>query len=85
MATWSNWGGNQHADDITVMRPRSVDEVAIAVKDAADRGLRVKPIGAGHSFTGIGRPDGIQLVLDELSGLRDHDLESGVVTVGAGT
>ena len=85
MATWTNWGGNQHAGDITIARPGSVDEVAATVKDAAGAGQRVKPIGAGHSFTGIGRPEGIQLVLDQLSGLRHYDRDTGVVTVGAGT
>jgi L-gulonolactone oxidase len=85
MATWTNWGGNQHAGDITVARPRSVEEVAATVKDAAGGGRRVKPIGTGHSFTGIGRPEDIQLVLDHLSGLRDYDRDTGLVTVGAGT
>jgi L-gulonolactone oxidase len=85
MATWTNWGGNQHADGITIARPRSAEDVATTVKEAAERSQRVKPIGAGHSFSRIGRPEGIQLVLDGLHGLRDHDRSRGVVTVGAGT
>lgn len=85
MATWTNWAGNQHAGDITIARPGSAEEVAAAVKDAANTGQRIKPIGAGHSFTSIGLPDGIQLDLNGLQGLRDYDRDTGVVTVGAGT
>jgi len=85
MAKWSNWAGNQSADGISIVRPADSEEVSTTVRMAADSGGRVKPIGAGHSFTAIGRPDGIQLQLDSLSGLRVVDRESGSVTVGAGT
>ena len=85
MATWSNWAGNQTADGINVLAPRSVEEISEAVSKAAAGGQRVKPIGAGHSFTSIGRPEGTQLILDGLTGLRSVDRSSGVVTVEAGT
>ena len=54
---WSNWAGNQSADGITVTRPRGADEIARAIADARRSGRRIRPIGSGHSFTGIGRPD----------------------------
>jgi FAD-linked oxidoreductase len=85
MATWSNWAGNQAADGVTVVTPATTDDVAETVKMAAEAGQRVKPIGAGHSFTAIGRPEGTQLVLDGLSGLRSVDRENVTVTVQAGT
>lgn len=85
MATWVNWAGNQRADGIVVERPRSTDEVASVVRHAAERGRKVKAIGAGHSFTGIGKPDDIQLDLGRLSGLHACDRHTGAVTVGAGT
>ncbi|HVA75452.1 MAG TPA: D-arabinono-1,4-lactone oxidase [Acidimicrobiales bacterium] len=85
MARWSNWAGNQSADGVTVVNPRSTEEVAEAVRRAAGAKQRVKPIGAGHSFTAIGRPEGTQLVLDNLTGLRSVDRASGAVTVEAGT
>ena len=85
MATWSNWAGNQAADGINVLVPRSVEEISEVVRKAAGGGQRVKPIGAGHSFTAIGRPEGTQLILDKLTGLRSVDRSSGVVTVEAGT
>jgi FAD-linked oxidoreductase len=85
MATWTNWAGNQHADGVTIVAPGHTDEVADVVRTAAEGGRRVKAIGAGHSFTAIGRPEGVQLVLDRLSGLHCVDRASGQVTVGAGT
>lgn len=85
MTSWSNWAGNQRAEGVTVIEPRDTAEVSAAVHRAAERGQRVKPIGAGHSFTGIGKPADVQLVLDHLTGLRSVDREAGVVTVEAGT
>ena len=85
MTTWSNWAGNQRAEGITVVEPRDTEDVAAAVVRAANRGKKVKPIGAGHSFTGIGKPQDVQLVLDGMSGLRSVDRQAGIVTVEAGT
>lgn len=80
---WRNWAGNQSAL-VDVVRPGSADEVASVLTDAAARGRRVRPIGSGHSFTGIGRPDDVQLVCDRLVGVRSIG-DDGLVTVGAGT
>ncbi len=85
MATWRNWAGNQTADDVTIVHPETVDHVAAIVRGAHADGRRVKAIGSGHSFTGIGRPEGMQLVLDRLSGIQSVDRVSGQVTVGGGT
>ncbi|MGH9055892.1 MAG: D-arabinono-1,4-lactone oxidase [Acidimicrobiales bacterium] len=85
MTTWTNWAGNQVAAGVTVVRPRDAGEVASAVRDAATTGRRVKATGSGHSFTGIGRPEDVRLVLDALYGIRSIDRASGIVTVGAGT
>jgi FAD-linked oxidoreductase len=82
-ARWCNWGGNQRATP-TVVRAGSVDRVAAVLTAAAASGRRVRPVGSGHSFSGIGRPDDVQLVLDGLSGVRSVT-DDGLVTVGAGT
>ncbi|MGY1808198.1 D-arabinono-1,4-lactone oxidase [Blastococcus sp. SYSU D00669] len=80
---WRNWAGNQSAT-VDVVHPGSADEVAAVLTRAAAEGRRVRPIGSGHSFTGIGRPEDVQLVADRLVGIHDVT-ESGLVTVGAGT
>ncbi|MBV9096810.1 MAG: FAD-binding protein, partial [Frankiaceae bacterium] len=85
MPHWANWAGNQTAAPVRVETPRDTDEVVRAVKQAASERLRVKAVGAGHSFTGIAATDGVLLRLDALSGLRAVDRPSGLVTVGGGT
>ena len=77
--TWSNWAGNVTASPRDVADPADADEVAAVVTSAAQAGRRVKPIGAGHSFTAVAATDGVQLRLDKLSGLIhiDRDAQPG--------
>jgi L-gulono-1,4-lactone dehydrogenase len=82
-AGWVNWAGNQGADCDPV-HPRGSDEIVEVVLRAAEEGRRVRPIGSGHSFTGIGRPEGVQLRFDRHSDLVRLDTSSGLVTVQAG-
>jgi L-gulonolactone oxidase len=84
MTTWTNWAGTASAD-VTVVHPGSIAELTRTVAGAAERGQRVKAIGAGHSFTDIGVTDGIQLRLDRLAGIVKADRATGLVTVLAGT
>ncbi|HEY3714317.1 MAG TPA: D-arabinono-1,4-lactone oxidase [Jatrophihabitantaceae bacterium] len=88
---WSNWAGNQSVDGIAVTRPRGTDEIARAIADARRAERRIRPIGSGHSFTGIGRPDTgagrldtVQLRLDRHADLVHFDGATGQVTVQAG-
>ena len=84
MASWTNWADTAQAE-VTVATPSSVGEIGELVAAAAGRGQRVKPIGAGHSFTSIGVTDGVQLRLDRLAGIVRADRDTGLVTVLAGT
>ncbi len=81
--TWRNWGRSQSATPEFVASASSVDEIVEAVRFARDRGLRLKPIGAGHSFTAIGATGGVQLDLSALDGVLAVD--GTLVTLGAGT
>jgi len=69
---WSNWAGNQTADGISVVHPRGTDEIIRAVLGQHD-GRRLRPIGAGHSFTAIGQPADVQLQLDRHTDLVHFD------------
>ena len=80
MATWRNWSGTVVAD-IDVATPSTVGELQEIVAHNTRTGRRVKPIGAGHSFTPIGATDGVQLRLDRMQGIVRADRESGLVTV----
>lgn len=83
--TWRNWAGNQTSHPVEVMSPTTPEEVAAAVTGAGARGIPVKPVGAGHSFTSIAATDGLQLRLDGLCGVTNVDMERRRVRVLAGT
>jgi FAD-linked oxidoreductase len=80
-----NWGRNQHWTPAGVVTPASIDDLSGVLLDAKERGLRVKPIGAGHSFTSIAATDGVQVSLDALSGVVRADPATGLVTLRGGT
>jgi len=82
--TWSNWSGTVSAE-VDARTPHTVEDVQQIVRDAAEAGQRVKPIGAGHSFTSIGETDGVQIRPDGLTGVVRADRDTGLVTVLAGT
>jgi FAD/FMN-containing dehydrogenase len=81
--SWTNWAGNQTAACTTV-HPRGTDEIVAEVTRAAAAGQKLKAIGSSHSFTAIGRPEQIQLVLDRHADLIRLDTTTGLVTVQAG-
>ena len=85
MSTWRNWSGTESATGIETLRPGSTDELAAAVKSAAEQGKKLKAVGSGHSFTGCSVPQQVMIRLDGLSSITHADKESGRVTVGAGT
>ncbi|RAY10906.1 FAD-linked oxidoreductase [Actinomadura craniellae] len=80
--TWRNWAGNQRAVPRRVLTPRTVEEVAAAVR-AADGGT-VRMTGTGHSFTGAAVAEGTLLRPHGLTAVRSIDTASGLVTVEAG-
>ncbi|MFC4225018.1 D-arabinono-1,4-lactone oxidase [Lysinibacter cavernae] len=84
-ALWRNWGRVESSTPSFIAAPASAGDVQAIVRDARDRSLTVKPIGASHSFTAIGATSGIRLTLDGLSGLVAYDRARGRVTIGAGT
>ncbi|MEV5318581.1 D-arabinono-1,4-lactone oxidase [Streptomyces sp. NPDC052687] len=83
--TWRNWGGNVTARPAREVTPASVEELAAAVRAAAEDGLRVKAVGSGHSFTSIAATDGVLIRPPLLAGIRRIDRAAGTVTVEAGT
>jgi FAD-linked oxidoreductase len=84
-AVWRNWARTESVRPLRVERPATAGAVQRAVAAAAASGLRIKPVGAGHSFTGIAVAPGVQLDLTDLSGLLDADVATGRVTLAAGT
>ncbi|MEV7979941.1 D-arabinono-1,4-lactone oxidase [Streptomyces sp. NPDC086519] len=83
--TWRNWGGNVTVRPAREVTPASVDELAAAVRQAAEDGLKVKAVGSGHSFTAIAATDGVSIRPQLLTGIRRIDRKAMTVTVEAGT
>ncbi|MEV1045824.1 D-arabinono-1,4-lactone oxidase [Streptomyces sp. NPDC049916] len=84
-STWRNWAGTVTARPARIASPASVDELVDVVLRARADGLRVKPVGTGHSFTSAAATDGVLIRPDLLTGIRDIDRTRMTVTVEAGT
>ncbi|PJI94630.1 D-arabinono-1,4-lactone oxidase [Luteimicrobium subarcticum] len=84
-STWQNWGRTQTAHPVGTARPTDVGALQDVLTTARDQGLSVRPVGSGHSFTGIAVATGVQLDLGALAGLREVDTMTGLATFGAGT
>lgn len=82
---WRNWAGNVTARPAREVSPASAEEVADAVRRAAEDGLSVKTVGTGHSFTSIAATDGVLIRPGLLTGIRRIDREAMTVTVESGT
>jgi FAD-linked oxidoreductase len=80
---WRNWGRSETVTPVERVRPQSTDNVVTLVRSARERGLRVKPIGTSHSFSGIAVAPGIQVDMSGLTGL--VRAEGDEVTLAAGT
>ncbi|WP_240619589.1 D-arabinono-1,4-lactone oxidase [Blastococcus sp. TF02-8] len=83
MSSWRNWAGNQRVDGVSVLHPSGTEAIATALTTAAAVGRRVRPVGSGHSFTAVARPDDCALSLDRHAELVDVG-PTGLVTVQGG-
>ncbi|HEY2217201.1 MAG TPA: D-arabinono-1,4-lactone oxidase, partial [Solirubrobacteraceae bacterium] len=81
---WRNWTGDQSCTPAARERPRSIEQLQVALAGAGERGLRVRAVGSGHSFSDIACTDGVQLSLDGLADVLDVDSTSGLVRVQGG-
>ncbi|WJL96002.1 D-arabinono-1,4-lactone oxidase [Microbacterium sp. ET2] len=84
-AVWRNWGRTVQAKPVRAEFPATPEAVERAVGAAARRRLRIKPVGSGHSFSGIAVAPDVLLDLSALSGVVAIDSETMRVTLGAGT
>ncbi|HBZ70640.1 MAG TPA: FAD-linked oxidoreductase, partial [Deltaproteobacteria bacterium] len=81
---WRNWGRTVVAHPRAELHPRSEPELCEIVREAARAGLRVKAVGAGHSFSAIAATDGWLVQLDRYARVLGVDRERMTVTVEAG-
>jgi FAD-linked oxidoreductase len=84
MPTWTNWARNERCHPARLEEPRSEDEAAALLRDAADRGQRVRAVGSGHSFTPVCLTDGVAMSLRHLDRVLDVDHQTRRVRAQAG-
>jgi L-gulonolactone oxidase len=82
--TWRNWAGDQTCTPAAIERPRSREELAAAVRDAAVAGRTVRVAGSGHSFTEAALTDDVMVRIEALGRVLDANPDSGLVKVEAG-
>ncbi|MFC4942611.1 D-arabinono-1,4-lactone oxidase [Pseudonocardia sp. GCM10023141] len=82
--TWHNWAGNQRTDPKRTVVARTVEDVVAAVSAAQRDGSKVKALGSGHSFTAIGVPEDVAVVVPGDPAHLRVDPATNLVTVPAG-
>jgi FAD-linked oxidoreductase len=83
-ARWHNWAGDQSCRPASIERPGSIDELFAAIANATARGVPMRVVGAGHSFSDIACTDGSLVSLERLGRVLDVDRASGLVRAQAG-
>jgi FAD-linked oxidoreductase len=81
---WTNWAGDQRCAPETIEAPGSEDELVAAVARAAEDGVPIRAVGAGHSFSDVACTDGRMVRLDRMTRVIGADPSSGLVEVEAG-
>lgn len=79
---WSNWSGSAHAYPAARAAPRSEEELLQVLSRSPGP---IRPVGSGHSFTGLVPTEGTLLTLDGMAGLISHDPVTHRATVAGGT
>ncbi|MDI2032658.1 D-arabinono-1,4-lactone oxidase [Saccharopolyspora sp. TS4A08] len=83
---WTNWGRTATARPARTATPRDTSEAAEVIAAATRDGLRVRPIGSGHSFSAVASPEsGVALDLRHFTGIVHADPATGLVTAHGGT
>lgn len=82
---WRNWNDNFVCRPQRLLSPESVDDVVAIVQEARERDRRVRPLGAGYSYTPLVQTDHDLVSLDGLDGVERVDLDAGTAVVRAGT
>jgi FAD/FMN-containing dehydrogenase len=83
---WTNWSGAVSCAPHAIAAAHDEAEVAALVHVAGREGRTVRPLGAGHSSSGLCAGDGAVLVsLERWRGLESVDPATGTARVRAGT
>jgi FAD/FMN-containing dehydrogenase len=82
---WVNWSGSLRFTPAQIARPADEGEVVVLVRRAAEAGRTIRPVGSGHSSTGIVATDDLLVAFDQFRGILATDQVRAQATVQAGT
>ena len=78
---WSNWSGGLSCSPQGRYDIAAENQLIDLLRETSGP---IRPVGSGHSFSPLVPTDGHLIVIDQLSGVFDHDSQSLQATVGAG-
>ncbi len=81
-ASWINWSGSQKATPTSIKYPTGEAELQELIRTSTGR---ARPVGSGHSFTGLARSSDMMIDLAAMDSLIGYDPATGHATFGAGT
>jgi L-gulono-1,4-lactone dehydrogenase len=73
MPVWRNHTGNQSSTVAEVRQPTTVEDLVALVREAEDRDLTVRAVGAGHAWSDVALTTGIVVDPAKLAGWLDLD------------
>ena len=76
---WRNWSGIESGYPAVRSAPKSEAEVAQTLKTTP---APIRPVGAGHSFTGLVPTSGTLMTLDQVTGIDRWERDEAVVWTG---
>lgn len=82
---WTNWAANETCRPQEIAYPRTEEEAGEIIASATRRGLPIRVVGAGHSFSTICLTDGVLISMDRMKGIMQADPGTGLVRARAGT
>ncbi|OVA13745.1 FAD linked oxidase [Macleaya cordata] len=82
--TVSNWSGTHEVQTRVFLQPESLEELEKIVKDANEKGQKIRPVGSGLSPNGIGLQRGGMVNLALMDKVLEVDREKKTVRVQAG-
>jgi FAD/FMN-containing dehydrogenase len=82
---WVNWSGSLRFTPAQITRPTDEGELITLVRRAAEAGRTIRPVGSGHSATGLLATDDVLVTFEHFQGIVATDQDRCQATVRAGT
>lgn len=83
--SWRDWSRLESCESAEVVSVRTQEDIHNSLRSALAQGRRIRPVGAGHSFTGIALAPDIRLDLSRWTGVVTTDPERRRITLRSGT